>query len=267
MFRRLTPLVKNLLFINIGIAVVQALMRIDLGPYFGLHFILAEEFRPYQFVTYMFLHSTQSMMHIFGNMFALFIFGPLLEQFLGAKKFLILYMVTGVGAGFFYTAVNYVEVQQVRRDVETYINNPNSQDFNRLLIDYGDGIDLNPQIYEFVDRYSRNENSQQYKDESLYYARGLYEYYGRFNMVGASGAVFGILAAFALFFPNTELFLLFLPFPIKAKYLVGAYILFEVFAELQQAPGDNVAHLAHIGGALIAFFLVRVWKQGRNNFY
>ena len=265
MFRQLTPLVKNLLFINIGIAVLQSLMRLDLGPYFGLHFILADEFRAYQFVTYMFLHSTQSMMHIFGNMFALFMFGPLLEQFLGAKKFLILYMLTGVGAGLFYTAVNYVEVQQVRRDVEAYINNPNSQDFNRLLIDHGDNI--NPQLYDFVDRYSRNENNDQYKEESVYYAQKLYELYGRYNMVGASGAVFGLLAAFALFFPNTELFLLLLPFPIKAKYLVGAYILFEIFAELQRAPGDNVAHLAHIGGALIAFFLVRTWKRNRNNFY
>lgn len=268
MFRRLTPLVKNLLFINIGIAVLQALMRIDLGPYFGLHFILADEFKPYQFVTYMFLHSTQSMMHIFGNMFALFIFGPLLEQFLGAKKFLILYMVTGVGAGLFYTGVNYVEVQQVRRDVQAYVSNPNSQDFNRLLIDHGDVIGPGSAgVYDFVDKYSRDENNPDYRDNSVSLAWQLFDLYGRYNMVGASGAVFGILAAFALFFPNTELFLLFLPFPIKAKYLVGAYILFEVFAELQRAPGDNVAHLAHIGGALIAFFLVRAWKRGRNNFY
>ncbi len=266
MFGRLTPLVKNLLFINIGIAVIQGLMKIDLGTTFGLHFILAEEFKPYQFITYMFLHSTTSMMHILGNMIALFIFGPMLENFLGQKKFLILYMVTGIGAGLFYTTVNYIEVNGVRQDVRAYVENPNSQDFNRLLVDHGNGV--NPMIYEFVDDYSRNENNQRLKEQSVSYAWQLYDLYGRYNMVGASGAIFGILAAFALFFPNTELYLLFMPFPIKAKYLVGAYILYEVFSELQRAPGDNVAHLAHIGGALIALILVKlVWKQNRKDFY
>jgi membrane associated rhomboid family serine protease len=265
MFGRLTPLVKNLLIINVAIALIQAFFRIDLGQYLGLHFILAPEFKPYQFVTYMFLHSTVSIMHIFGNMFALFIFGPLLEQFLGQKKFLILYMVTGVGAGLFYTAVNYVEVMDVKRDVDAYVANPSSDEFNRLLIEHGSN--LNPQIYDFVDDYSRNENNPQLKSQSVNLANQLYNLYGKYNMVGASGAVFGILAAFALFFPNTELFLLFIPFPIKAKYLVSVYILYEVYAELQRAPGDNVAHLAHIGGAIIAFFLVRYWKAKRNDFY
>ena len=111
MFGRLTPLVKKLLIINVGIAVLQMVIKIDLGDYFGLYFILSDEFKPYQFITYMFLHSTQSLMHLLGNMFALFIFGPLLEQFLGQKKFLILYMVTGIGAGLFYTGVNYLEVR------------------------------------------------------------------------------------------------------------------------------------------------------------
>ena len=265
MFGRLTPLVKKLLIINIGIAVIQALMKLDLGNVFGLYFVLADEFQPYQFITYMFLHSTDSLMHILGNMFALFIFGPMLENFLGPKKFLILYMVTGVGAGLFYTTVNYIEVNQVRNDVERYTDNPTPEGFNQLLIKHGDN--LNPEIYEFVDFYSRNENDSRAMGQSVSYARQIYQMYGRYNMVGASGAIFGVLAAFALFFPNTELFLLFLPFPIKAKYLVGAYILFELNAELQRAQGDNVAHLAHLGGALIAWLLVTLWKKGRNSFY
>lgn len=265
MFGRLTPLVKNLLVINIAIALIQMFMKIDLGQYLGLHFILAPEFKPYQFITYMFLHSTVSIMHLFGNMFALFIFGPLLEQFLGQKKFLILYMVTGVGAGLFYTAVNYIEVIDVKKDVEAYVENPSSDAFNRLLIDHG--TNLNPQIYDFVDQYDRNQSDPRLRAQSVSLAKELYNLYGRYNMVGASGAVFGILAAFALFFPNTELFLLFIPFPIKAKYLVSVYILYEVYAELQRAPGDNVAHLAHIGGALIAFFMVKYWKAQRRDFY
>lgn len=265
MFARLTPLVKKLLILNIGIALLQMFFRLDLGQYFGLFYISAPEFRPYQFITYMFLHSTAGLMHLFGNMFALFIFGPLLEQFLGPKKFLILYMVTGIGAGLFYTGVNYIEVKAVQRDVQAYVSNPSADEFNRLLIEHGSN--LNPAIYDFVDAYSRNEENPRLKEQSVQYAQQLYELYGRYNMVGASGAVFGILAAFALFFPNTELFLLFIPFPIKAKYLVSVYILYELYAEFQRAPGDNVAHLAHIGGALIAYVIVRIWKKQRGNFY
>ena len=149
--------------------------------------------------------------------------------------------------------------------MEAYVANPNSEDFNRLLIEHGDN--LNPQIYDFVDAYARDSDNQRLEAQSVSYAYQLYDLYGRYNMVGASGAIFGLLAAFALFFPNTELFLLFIPFPIKAKYLVSVYILYEVYAELQRAPGDNVAHLAHLGGAIIAFFLVRYWKAGRQNFY
>ncbi len=265
MFGRLTPLVKNLLIINIAIAAIQGVMGLDLGTPFGLYFVLADEFMPYQFVTYMFLHSTGSIMHLLGNMFALFIFGPMLENFLGQKKFLILYMVTGVGAGLFYTAVNYIEVNAVKVDVEAYINNPNPDAFSQLLIDHGGS--LNPRIYDFVGEYAENKNDFQLESQSVSYARQLYAIQGNYNMVGASGAVFGILAAFALFFPNTELFLLFMPFPIKAKYLVGAYILFELYAELQRSQGDNVAHLAHIGGAIIAWVLVTIWKKDRASFY
>lgn len=265
MFGRLTPLVKKLLIVNIGIAVLQVVIKIDLGDYFGLYFILSDEFKPYQFITYMFLHSTQSIMHLFGNMFALFIFGPLLEQFLGQKKFLILYMVTGIGAGLFYTGVNYLEVRGVKNDVEAYVSNPSSQGFNQLLIDHG-GANINPEVYNFVDNYDRNEDNPRLKERSINYAWQLFNLQGNYNMVGASGAVFGILAAFALFFPNMELFLLFLPFPIKAKYLVGFYILYELYSEFQRAPGDNVAHLAHIGGALIAYVIVRVWRQEGNKF-
>lgn len=275
MFGRLTPLVKNLLIITIALHFLNFFLlgnNISLNQIFGLSFVGSSDFRPYQFITYIFLHQVVSpgggiyFWHLFGNMLALFIFGPMLENFLGQKKFLILYMVTGIGAGLFYTGVNYVEVMNVKSDVQAYVENPNSQDFNRLLVDHGDGV--NPEIYNFVDVYSRNENDSNLKAQSVRFAWQLYDLYGRFNMVGASGAVFGILAAFALFFPNTELFLLFMPFPIKAKYLVGAYILYEVFSELQRAPGDNVAHLAHIGGALIAFILVKVvWKQNRKDFY
>ncbi|GHE52886.1 MULTISPECIES: rhomboid family intramembrane serine protease [Roseivirga] len=278
MFGRLTPLVKNLLIINIGLFFISYFFLrkgISLNDLFGLYYIGDPAFKPFQFVTYMFFHQVivpgkgLYLWHIFGNMFALFIFGPLLEQFLGQKKFLILYMVAGVGAGLFYTGVNYWEVRGLERDYESYIANPSPGGFVIFISEHADGLSEKSKsmLYNHADSYERNPNNYEIIAQSKKYAYDIYRMFGTYSMVGASGAVFGILAAFALFFPNTELFLLFIPFPIKAKYLVTVYILYEVFAELQRAPGDNVAHLAHIGGALIAFFMVRYWKKQRRDFY
>lgn len=278
MFGRLTPLVKNLLIINIGLFFISFFFLsrgISLNDLFGLYYIGDDNFKPFQFITYMFFHQVSDgrgglyLWHIFGNMFALFIFGPLLEQFLGQKKFLILYMVTGIGAGLFYTAVNFVEVRGLEQDYEYYVQNPSPQGYLEFMGEHADGLTpvSKEQIYGFADAFERSPNDQRAIQQSIVYVTQIYDIFGTYSMVGASGAVFGILAAFALFFPNTELFLLFIPFPIKAKYLVSVYILYEVYAELQRAPGDNVAHLAHIGGALIAFFMVRYWKAQRRDFY
>ena len=213
MFGRLTPLVKNLLIINIGIAAVQYFMNLDLGKTFGLYFILWKDFMPHQFVTYMFLHSTSGIGHIFGNMFALFIFGPLLENFLGPKKFLFLYMATGIGAGLFYTGVNYIEVVKIKRDVEAYVANPNPEDFNRVIIDHGSVI-YNEKVFEMVDEYAENPNDEIHINRSIMVVKNIYEKYGKYPMVGASGAIFGILAAFALFFSQYGTFsIVFFHFP------------------------------------------------------
>lgn len=264
MFRPPTPLVKNLLIVNIGIAVVQFAMGLDLGRGFGLYFLFSDNFQPYQFVTYMFLHDTGSMRHIFGNMLILFFVGPMLENFLGQKKFLILYMVTGLGGGILYTAANYVEVSGIRNDVQEYATNPNPEDFNRLIVKHVDRP--SEQILTVIDNYARNEDNPRLRQDSVNWAYVLYNQYGDYPMVGASGAVFGILAMLMILFPNTEI-LLFFTIPVKIKFLVGALIIYEVFSEFERAPGDNVAHLAHLGGALFAWILFKVWKQKRGDFY
>lgn len=263
MFGRITPIVKNLLIINVALFLVPTFLKMDLGRVFGLYFVYSDHFRPFQFVTYMFLHGGN--MHLIGNMLFLFFLGPMLEGALGSKKFLILYMVTGLGGGILYTGANYLEMSGIKSDVESYVANPNSQSFNQLMVSHGDNI-YNDGIYRFTDDYSRNEGDPSLIQQSIGFARGLYTYFGDYPMVGASGAVYGILAMLGLLFPNTELRLFFM-FPIKIKYLVGAFILMEVFSEFQRIPGDNVAHLAHLGGALFAWGLLKYWKKDGNTFY
>ncbi len=263
MFARLTPVVKNLLLVNIALLLIPSVLNLNLNEIFGLRYIFAEEFRPFQFITYMFFHG--GFGHLLGNMFALFIFGPMLERFWGAKKFFIFYMVTGVGAGILYGAVTFVEMQQLESAAEAYIENPNYDDFSLFITEHASYAYR--QWYDFISAYGDNPENQQYAKESISRVKEVIRFQGNVPMIGASGAIFGILFAFGFLFPNTELFLLFPPIPIKAKYLVTFYALYELYAGMQRAPGDNVAHWAHLGGMLIAFILLKIWQDNRNRFY
>jgi len=263
MFARLTPVVKNLLIVNIALLLIPNILSIDLGNLFGLRYILAEQFQPYQFITYMFLHGNFG--HLLGNMFALFIFGPMLERFWGAKRFFIFYMVTGVGAGLLYGVVDFIEMNQLMTSVNQYLNNPNYEDFVAFVNNYIPSY--YQKIYPFIEAFGDNPTNSNYINRSIEEVQGIAYVLRNIQMVGASGAVFGILFAFGFLFPNTELFLLFPPIPIKAKYLVTFYGLYELYAGIQRAPGDNVAHWAHLGGMLIAFILLKIWQDNRNKFY
>jgi len=211
----------------------------------------------------MFMHG--GWRHIFGNMFALFIFGPMLERFWGSKKFFTFYMITGVGAGVLYAMVNFYEVNQVQRAAETYMASPDYESFNTFMAEHASNY--YNQYYDFIDDFGNHQNSAQHIEMSKNVVNHIYNDISGIPMVGASGAIFGILMAFGLLFPNTELMLLFPPIPIKAKYIVGFYGIFEIYSELQRNPGDNVAHWAHLGGMLIAFILIKIWAQKRDSFY
>jgi membrane associated rhomboid family serine protease len=263
MFRNLSPVVKNLLLINIGIFFIGSFLRINFAESFGLRNPISPAFEPWQFFSYMFIHG--GLGHLFGNMFALFIFGPLLEHFWGPKRFLIYYLVTGLGAGIIYAGVNYLDMRGMRTDAASYVVSPNPDDFSRFVSKHSSG--LYTQLYDFIDDFDRNPESIGLQEESKSIVQTIYNRYSNIPMVGASGAIFGILIAFALMFPNTELFLLFFPFPIKAKYFVGMYILYEIYAEFSRTPGDNVAHLAHLAGALVGFIMIWKWRKDRTRFY
>lgn len=265
MMQRLTPVVKNLLIINVVVYILQFLLSgIDFTGKISLYKIGSENFAPYQFFTYMFAHG--GLFHILFNMLGLVFLGPMLESFWGSKKFLTFYLVTGLGAGIIYNAIEYVRINNIRNDVEAYIISPNPSDFNRLIIDHIDNA--NPKIFEFIDEFDRNPDNEYLEEQSVVYARQLYtETLNYGSMLGASGAIYGILMAFGLLFPNTELMLLFPPIPIKAKYLALGLGLIALFSGLNRSPGDNVAHFAHLGGMVFAFIMIQYWQRRRDNFY
>ena len=262
---RLTPVVKNLLIINVVVFLIQMLLKsVDVTGFLALHRLASPEFRPYQFFTYMFAHG--GFTHILFNMLVLVFLGPLLEQFWGPKKFITFYLVTGVGAALLYTGIETLEIRNLRNDVETYLEAPTPDNF-AIFVDENDRY-FNSNVYEFQDTFSKNANDPQYIEQSKAYVRGLYnEVSTRGSMLGASGAVYGILMAFGLLFPNTQLMLLIPPIPIKAKYLVlflGAY---AIWAGFSRNRGDNVAHFAHLGGMVFACIMIKYWQTKRDSFY
>ena len=212
-FSSIPPVTKNLLIVN-GIMWLACMVfkslesRVDLMNLFGLHYFPAESFMPHQLVTYMFLHDTSSMSHLFFNMFGLFMFGRTLEAVWGSRQFFIYYMVTGIGAGLIQQLVWYLTVPA----------NEFVPGINLLL-------------------------------------------YDALLTVGASGALFGILLAFGVIFPNAGIYIMFIPIAIKAKYLVIGYGLMELMLGFGNRPGDNVAHFAHLGGMLFGAILLLYWRK------
>jgi len=263
MFRNITPVVKNLLIINVGLLIVSQFIFPQLNDWFALYYIHSPYFQPFQFLTYMFMHA--DFWHLFGNMFGLMIFGPMLEQFLGPKKLLILWMVCGVGSGVLYSGYTAYRMNNLEEKVAMFQNNPDPDSFNKLVLE-NRGF-FQSSVFDFVDDYSRNPNDPNKISQAKQTLDAILEIQGNVPMVGASGALFGVLIAFAMLFPNTQLFLLFPPIPIKAKYMVLFYSLYTIYNVFVNNPLDNVAHFAHLSGLVIGGVLIYFWKQDRNSFY
>ena len=209
---------KNLLVVNFLAFIATFVLErsgIDLTHMLGLHFFLASEFHVYQFVTYMFLHG--GFTHILFNMFALWMFGSVVERVWGSKKFFFYYICCGIGAGITQELVQYITYSMQELATYQYVNAGGVQ----MTID---------------------------------------SYINMWTTIGASGAVYGILLAFGMIFPNERLFIIPFPFPIKAKWLIVGYVAIELFSAMS-GPGDGVAHMAHLGGMLFGFLLIRYWQK------
>jgi membrane associated rhomboid family serine protease len=258
----LTPMVKNLLIINVAVFAMSIFLKdLNLEQYLALRYFGAASFQPVQLFTYMFLHA--NFWHLFGNMLSLFFFGPMLEGMWGAKRFLFFYIFCGVGAAIAYSGAHYYEVKNLENARNLFYSEPSYESFARFERAYGQdifSIDFKEQLEEDPTNPSLIKAAKYNLDLVLNEVINA-------PVIGASGAVFGILMAFGLLFPNTELMLLFFPIPIKAKYFVFLYGAFELFMGVARVPGDNVAHFAHIGGAFFGFILVKYWQKQRNTFY
>ena len=215
-FRVLPPVVKNLLIINVLLYLATFTMNrfhIDLTDYLGLHFFLASDFKTYQLITYMFMHG--NFEHLFFNMFALWMFGNTLENIWGSKRFLLFYMVCGIGAGLCQEVVQYIQYATTLAQYDS--------------VNLGGG-----QVISMAN------------------------YLNLMNTVGASGAIYGLLLAFGMMFPNSMIYLYFFV-PIKAKWFVIGYAVIELVSGF--IGGGNVAHFAHLGGMLFGLILILVWKK------
>jgi membrane associated rhomboid family serine protease len=237
------PVVKNLLVINLlfwlAAITLHQMKGINVNYWLGLHYWEASNFYPFQFITYMFLHSLDSFGHLFFNMFGLFMFGRILEYTWGSKRFLVYYMITGIGAGIIQQVAWTVDLHAVSKEIAELAASGVQQGVN-----VGDRI-----IYSA-------EELLRWKGEVLF---------NRLITVGASGSIFGLLLAFGMLFPNQPLFIMFIPVPVKAKYFVIGYAVIELFLGVGNFQFDNVAHFAHLGGMLFGYFLIRKWKRNASN--
>lgn len=265
-YRLLPPVVKNLLIINglffLATLSFETAFRINLVDLFGLHYFGSELFRPYQFVTYMFLHA--DFQHILYNMFALWMFGYLLENVWGPKRFLTYYIITGIGAAAVQTFVIWLDISSIQSAAVTYGNDPSLNGFIAFVRHYY------PQYYEiegtvktFIGEWSMSPKSPLFRQQSLDYINQLINLQMNVPTIGASGAVYGILLAFGMLFPNMLVYIYFL-FPIKAKWIVIIYGAIEIFSGISNNPSDNVAHFAHLGGMIFGFFLIIYWRKKGN---
>ncbi len=264
---QLTPAVKNLLILNVliylGTYVCKASLGINLNDALGLHYYLSSNYGLWQYITFLFLHD--GIAHVFFNMFAVFMFGRLIEQVWGTKRFLIYYFVTGIGSGIIQQVALYFEVAPFIAGVDAFLSNPTTAQLESFLMNKGAAFSAQSyaELQNFITQYNATVNTD--SAQALALARNFLSEYQQLYIdshvtIGASGAVFGLLLAFGMLFPNMIITLMFPPIPMKAKYFVMAYGAIELFSGVANFSFDNVAHWAHLGGMLFGFILIRRWK-------
>ena len=255
-FEILPIVIKNILIINTLVFLAQITFNKNIELYdqsyieatFGLHHVKSPLFQPWQLVTHLFMHG--DFAHILYNMFALWMFGSILENIWGPKRFLTFYFLCGIGAGVIQLISLWFQYDDLINQFMFFKSQVNSENIDQFYQSYGltarTGASFMDKVQYVSDLTNKRISS---------------------TTIGASGAVFGILAAFVYLFPNNLIYIYFM-FPVKAKWIGAAYFAYEMYSAYLNKPGDNVAHWAHLGGGLVGFLLVLTWnKKNRRNFY
>ncbi|WP_298880214.1 rhomboid family intramembrane serine protease [uncultured Polaribacter sp.] len=238
MNNKLTEAIKHLIIINVILFVAPQLLKLDFSNVLALHYPKNEHFGFWQYVTHMFMHG--SFGHILFNMYGLWAFGTPLEQMWGKNKFIFFYFSAGIGAGLIYTLANYYQFNGIYEQ----------------LLDFGLS---NAEIQNILNVGSYNDSRIAISNEEMIKFYSLYHT----PAVGTSGAVYGILVAFGMYFKDAKLALIFFPVPIAAKYFIPVILLGDIFFGMTKYSIGNVAHFAHIGGALIGFIIAWYWKKNQ----
>ncbi len=237
---KLTDAIKHLIIINVIVFLVPQFLKLDFTNMLALHFPKNEHFGIWQYISHLFMHG--SFAHILFNMYGLWAFGSPLEQMWGKNKFIFFYFSAGLGAGIIYTLVNYYQFNGV---YELFINAGLSESEILSILEKGSTNDS--RVVNAITQEQFNKITSLYNTPA----------------VGASGAVYGVLAAFGLFFKDAKMALIFFPVPIAAKYFIPVMILGDLFFGMTKYSVGNIAHFAHIGGALIGFLIAWYWKKNQ----
>ncbi|MCE3075095.1 rhomboid family intramembrane serine protease [Chryseobacterium gwangjuense] len=239
MFNNIPPITRNIIIINVIVFIVTFFMMPQLYNTLSGFYPFSPNFKSWQIITHMFMHG--GYMHIIFNMLTLFSFGPILEQSLGEKKYLILYFLSGLGAFFLFNLWSFIEVQQIVSGLENLGINA-SEIYSKAEIGYSGNMNISATTQE------GKELSQQLYDVL------------RTPMVGASGAIFGVVTAFATLYPDAKIGIMFIPVPMKVKYVMPIVIVISIYLGVS-GNGGGIAHLAHVGGALVGWILARIWRK------
>ncbi len=262
---------KWLLILNIAVFLLFTILQqcsIDITDLFSLHYFKSPLFKPWQLLTHMFMHGNvgspngnleMSVMHLFSNMFGLWMFGSVIEKQLGTKRFLFFYLACGIGAALCHMLVLHYEFKTLLCAINEYKHNASINSFSSFINQYVSNDGATEILSDVLEKWKNDPMNMEFVSDT---SNLLTQYYNEIineATVGASGAVFGILFAFGYLFPNVILLVGFFV-PLKAKYFIAIYALFELYAGINNSAGDTIAHFAHLGGLLTAFFLFMYWR-------
>ncbi len=266
-----SSVIRTLIIINVVAYVLLLIASEYAGNHpmklLALHNWLSPDFRPWQIITHLFLHSTGGVFHLFFNMLALWMFGSSLEQTWGPKRFVYYYFACGIGAALVHNTVVGFQLQPMIAAADLYLSNPSYTLFEQFISNHLPGSYDNEQINEFLVAWYNDRLNPGYITQSQVFVNDVVEFRTNIPTVGASGAVYGLLLAFGMTFPNAMILMLIPPIPMKAKYFVIVYGLIELSMGIRNNIEDNVAHFAHLGGMVFGILLILYYRKlDRNKF-